>query len=185
MDYFRFFPEKYFNIPNDEQSKIVLENVFRTLTIPENIKSDTAVTFNWINSAILTPDEISIRSYESPKYWWVILHLNGIDNFAEKWPIDDDVLTEYLERKYYWTSPHTEVAYYQYPDGRRTDLIGAKILAGVPMSESDEYIINRYELIATTIMDHYINLNDEKKQLKLIHPDYIRFYDDALTALED
>ena len=57
MEYFKFFPEKYFTIPNDEQVSVLMPNIFKAITIPSEVKTNLNVTFRWTNSLVLTPDE--------------------------------------------------------------------------------------------------------------------------------
>jgi len=185
MDFFRFFPKEYFTMPGNEQVSVLMPNIFKYVVIPDEVKNDVNVTLNWNNNLCLSPDEISIRLYDTPKYWWVVLFVNNIDNLYNKWPIDEDSLVEWLERKYHWTSPHTEIMYYMTANGLRTDLSAMKIMGGYPLSEADETIISLYSLTPVTVIDHFIMENDKKKDIVLIHPDYINYYDDVLTALKE
>jgi len=183
MEYFKFFPNEFFSLPGNNVNNFNMTNIYRAITVPDEVKNNTSATFDYLNVNVLSPDEISRRLYDDVKYWWVIMHLNDITNMNEDWPIDSTILEKYIEAHYHWCDPWEQIAYYLTDSGIKTDIRAMQILGEYSQDEPSENIIQRYSLTPISLMAHYQHENDKKKSILLIGDDYIHYYDDVLQTI--
>lgn len=115
------------------------------------------------------PHMISHRLYGTVDYWWTILKINRIYDLTNQWPRREDELVEYINNKYPGKLL-TDVHHYVDRNGLVYDLITARITTGLTNTTS---AIDKLGLTKITIEDFEYAINDDKRNIILIDPDYI------------
>lgn len=92
--------QKYpFTIYNNNLITNILQKVYFT---------DFFKTSNFVENYILkeedTPELLANLLYNDVEYSWFILLLNDIQNYYEEWPLKYEILIEYINKKYNYTS---------------------------------------------------------------------------------
>jgi len=116
------------------------------------------------------PHQLSLRLYGSLDYWWTILLANNIYDFNNQWPRSTAQVDAYIAWKYPDNLP-SDAHHYMTPNGLVADLLTYYVLYG---ATTDAQAIQIGNLIPVSIYDYEHNLNDLKREIVLIDPDYIQ-----------
>lgn len=126
----------------------------------------------WLNYTIKdgeSPEMLSERMYGTVDYWWIILAFNNIIDVYSQWPIDKYYLSDYIEDQYPLNNVLTDIHHWIMEDGSITDPVAIGMVKGI----SREAAITSYNLSSVTINDYETILNDNKRFIKILDPDYI------------
>lgn len=126
-----------------------------------------------------TPYLLSNRLYNTVSYWWTVLLMNDISDMTEQWPRSYDDLNRYIEQKYPNQSKY-DVHHYIDPSGLVADLISNRIKYGVT---TDSEAINAAGLEPVTILEYETAVNENKRNIVLIDPDFISLVDKEYNEL--
>lgn len=123
-----------------------------------------------------SPDFISYQVYGTPKYDYIILLTNNIDNFYEQWPKSFKVFNDYIEMKYGTiTYAKTNFAKYYTSNGNE---ISADAWNEQSVSDPMYYKLTYYE--------YEERLNDAKTQIRLLNPNIVtKFEVELQLAMSD
>lgn len=96
--YFRQLPDfNYVNLDSNLSSEYTrVKNLFKR----GELRSDIFVNLAFFNKYSIvgeeSPDEVSLKLYDTEEYDWVILLANNIINVRDEWPLSNDSLYNYL-----------------------------------------------------------------------------------------
>ena len=96
--YFRQLPDfNYVNLDSNLSSEYTrVKNLFKR----GELRSDIFVNLAFFNKYSIvgeeSPDEVSLKLYDSEEFDWVILLANNIINVRDEWPLSNDSLYNYL-----------------------------------------------------------------------------------------
>lgn len=96
--YFRQLPDfNYINLDSNLSSEYTrVKNLFKR----GELRSDIFVNLAFFNKYSIvgeeSPDEVSLRLYDTEEFDWVILLANNIINVRDEWPLSNDSLYNYL-----------------------------------------------------------------------------------------
>ena len=96
--YFRQLPDfNYVNLDSNLSSEYTrVKNLFKR----GELRSDIFVNLAFFNKYSIvgeeSPDEVSLRLYDTEEFDWVILLANNIINVRDEWPLSNDSLYNYL-----------------------------------------------------------------------------------------
>ena len=96
--YFRQLPDfNYVNLDSNLSSEYTrVKNLFKR----GELRSDIFVNLAFFNKYSIvgeeSPDEVSLKLYDTEEYDWVILLTNNIINVRDEWPLSNDSLYNYL-----------------------------------------------------------------------------------------
>lgn len=176
MSFFSNMGNVWFPLPDGEN--ILVNNVCKRVTIPKKYKTDPRLTLLYQINDGDRPDLLSKRLYGVDDYWYTILLVNDISNYTEQWPRTDVDLYNYIADAYPYydaNDPH----HYVNVDGLITDPTAVMIRYGLPDLQS---AMNRETLTAVSIIDYETQVNDAKRHIKIVDPDYIQKLDAAIKA---
>ena len=198
MSFISRFPKRWFGVGGDKR---LLSNICRRVTIPPSVRDNASLFMPYIIEDGERPDQISSRLYGSTDYWWLILLTNNIINPDLEWPLPEHLLDEQIENDF--DTPDA-VMHYVDVDGDIMDVRSIRYSDVLPLEVFDilevfdslevysrtEYkeesdIISLYGLIPVTYREHYEAVNNMKRVIKLIDPDYIRTFDEYLEIALD
>lgn len=180
--YFSLIPNilylKYDKNPYDG-NYILIKNIFARIKLVDNIKPSATIFEDYFVKDWERPDTIAMEYYGNPKYDWVIILLNNIVNLYSDWPMANNVFDQYLSAKYQDVEDvhHYESLEISYKNN--TIMPG-----GVIVEESFQFRLPTGELlsksqsrIAVSNYLHETKLNDEKKEIILLRPEYLNQFE--------
>jgi hypothetical protein len=148
MDYFNQFPLVSYG--GEYQVDIT-----KRAGIPDSFKNDSRYYIDYFVAEGDTPEIIADKIYDDARYAWVILEMNSIVNFFESWPMEQYALDEYVKATY--SNPY---GIHHYVSGAT----GAVI---------DPTVNPSWDNIPVTNYEHETKVNEAKRSIKLLMPDYV------------
>lgn len=96
--YFRQLPDfNYVNLDSNLSSEYTrVKNLFKRGELRSDIFVNLAFFSKYSIIGEESPDEVSLKLYETEEYDWVILLANNIINVRDEWPLSNDSLYNYL-----------------------------------------------------------------------------------------
>ena len=96
--YFRQLPDfNYVNLDSNLSSEYTrVKNLFKRGELRSDIFVNLAFFSKYSIVGEESPDEVSLKLYETEEYDWVILLANNIINVRDEWPLSNDSLYNYL-----------------------------------------------------------------------------------------
>lgn len=148
MSYFNRFP-----LVNYQGQLLV--NLTRRAGIPESIKNNPSFFYEYHIDDSDTPEIIADKFYDDSSLAWVILQFNDIVNVYEDWPMSQYVLDRYINQKY--VNPYSVHHY-------RSLMTNAVVFPETHPA---------YDRKPVTCYEHEVALNDAKRKIKLVLPNYV------------
>jgi len=167
MSYFKYMGTVWYTMPDG--TTLLMNDLTAFADITADFKRDARVQIPYQIKDGELPHQISNRLYGSVEYWWTILLMNDIYDFDNQWPRSDQQLSEYIALKYPNNVP-TDVHHYVNPNGLVADLLSLRIQLGLTDNNA---VIDQAGLEIITIQDFEYGLNESKRNISLIDPDYI------------
>lgn len=163
--------------------KVLLNDITAFAHITDTWKKDARVQLPYQIKDGELPHMISHKLYGTVEYWWTILGANSIFDFDNQWPRSTKQLHEYIERKYPGQA-RTDVHHYINPQGLVADLLSLRI--EYQIFNNDQVVIDRAGLEKVSIEEYETAVNEVKRNIILIDPDYIQSvqteYDKSMEA---
>lgn len=106
------------------------------------------------------PEQIASILYNDPLLHWTILYINDITNMYSQWPMNDSALTDFVTKKYGAGHEYDTNHYEKMPERLWMDA---------------QFVTDTYgeSAVLVTNFDQEQNLNEEKRFIKVIKPQYI------------
>lgn len=159
-----------------------IKNLFKRVYIPEQILKNYAAFENYNIIGNDRPDQVSQKYYDNPSYDWVIYIVNNIQNVRTDWPLSQSELNDFLFKKY-TEAELSEIHHYETTEVKNDK--GAVILKSGLRVPSD-FVFKYSETVngvvqiktaspvdAITNYEYELKLNDEKRSIIMIRPEYI------------
>jgi hypothetical protein len=167
MAFFTHLGNVWYTFPDG--STTLINDITAYANITDEWKKDARVQIPYEIRDGELPHMISYRLYGTVDYWWTILMMNNIYDFDNQWPRNPSQLNDYIERKYPGKNL-TDVHHYINPNGLIADLLSLRIELDLTV---DDDVIDQAELETVSIEEFEIGLNESKRKIILIDPDYI------------
>ena len=195
QQFFRLVPDfEYVNrFSGNNVSKYTRsKNIFTRAKIRDEIFQDLMYFEKYIIVADERPDNIANSFYGDPTYDWLVLLSNNILNFYEEWPLTQKSFDEFLIEKYGSYDKINAVKHY-----KSKEVTNSK---GIRILEKDLIVPENYSVtffddglkrevtksgitIPVTNLDYENELQEEKRNIFLIKPQYLRLVTDQLKDL--
>lgn len=130
-------------------------NITRRAGIANQFKDDPAYYVEYTIQESDTPEIIADKIYDDPNLAWIILDMNTIVNVFTEWPMTQQALELYVKQTY--ADPYA-VAYY---------------VSGASGIVVDPQINPAWDNIPVTYYEHELQLNEKRRVIKLLLPDYV------------
>lgn len=167
MTFFSNFGNVWHTLPNGQT--VLLNDITKYITIPQRFRNDSRYYLEYSIKEGDRPDLISNRLYGTVDYAWTILIMNGLSDMENKWPRSQVRLEEFIAEKYPFQNS-LDVHHYEDENGLVQDPLALRLANGF---HNENMAIVNYGLQPVSIFDHEYNLNEEKRKIKLLDPDYI------------
>ena len=183
--YFRYLPNfEYVNRLKENKNistYIQVKNLFKRGTLREDIFQDLTYFSKYKVVGDERPDNVAYKIYGNQYLDWVVLLSNNIINYENEWPLSQASFNNYLYSKYVTDANLNAVRYYKTNEVK--DSLGRVVVpAGleVPSNYSVTFYdsgtgrsVTRASVTEVTNYDYEIELDDAKRNIYLLKPDYI------------
>lgn len=209
--YFTYFPQTLYNVDETKKNVDVVTNITTKFGFESTFKENTAVYYNYIITDGETPEMLAHKFYNDAEKHWVLLTLNDIYSPMNDWPMEQRSLYRYIDTKYsdvadtantsitglQWARTNNH-SYYKIESqtvistGDKTTTkyqIDANTYANV-VSSTSNYTLGDGSIIkietskdVKTYLDYEIDVNDEKRKIKILKPEFVGAVDQELRKL--
>ncbi|AGS81113.1 baseplate wedge subunit protein [Caulobacter phage Cr30] len=198
MRYFEAFQTIDYNNQN-------ARNLLTRVRFLENAKDVISIYHPFTIQDGEDPRKIAYDYYGSTDYVWIIFLANNIIDPYHEWPLDTFEFEEFLKKKYgsletaqstiLYYQKNPEIYYVSLTDPRNylsSSEIGSADLSSFTRIEQDSRVkitpesfeVNPSDdFFPVSAYDYEMNLNEEKRNIKLIDNSYVRMLDRELKAV--
>lgn len=193
MSYFSQFP--YLEYPSfaDKRNPVYIKNFISRVVSKDGklgYPDDRRIYYDYLIKEKETPVFIATKQYRNPAYYWTILIVNNIFDIDYDWPMDYQEFNDYIENKYGSVSAaQTDyIVYYlrSVEESNNYFVVGDVYLGstGVPgeYNSSAEYSNGVLMKYSESKYDIELRNNEQKRNIKLISPDYINLFVDSFAS---
>lgn len=102
-NYFSYLPNLQISERTDREKYLnqnVVKNIFRRVAVRSDLQKFIYAYEDYVIKDGERPDSIATKYYGSPEYDWIVILTNNITDVYEQWPIDSEILDDYLEERY-------------------------------------------------------------------------------------
>jgi len=206
--YFNYFPKTIYT--NDNTSGIVVTNITSRFAFEKSYRDNSAVYYEYDIQDSDTPEIIADKMYGNSEKHWIVLMMNEIVDPQFDWPLDQRTIISYINDKYSanasvgqtgisWAQQNTQ-SYYKI-ETRTTNSTGTSIEKKIQI-DSNTYANLSGSITNVTLKDgngitiavtketqsyydYEINLNESKRTIKLIKPEFVnRLEQELINILE-
>ena len=171
------YDEKPIKFPFSKSDFIIAKNFFRRYKINEDVFSNVVFFKKYSIVEGEKPDAVAQKAYGNPFYDWVVVLTNNMVNVQYDWPMSNYELQKVLESEY--DDPYSEINHYEikaeiarYAKGLHVD---KTFYDGQHKLNINGSIVTKNgNQIASpvTVMEHYMNENEKKREIYLLKPNY-------------
>ena len=171
---------------NKIEDRIEVKNIFKRSRLRTDIdQAITAFNYYYIPEGD-RPDIVAENVYNDAELDWVVLTSNNITNIRDQWPLNHNDLHNYMLEKY--GSEQNILGVHHYETNKIIDEYNRVVMpAGleVDMNFSFEYLSYSKQTIKVipsqvvaeiTNYQYETKLNDEKRRIKLLKPEYLSVF---------
>jgi hypothetical protein len=193
--YFRYVPNfEYVNRLGSNQTisaYIQTKNLFKRGILREDIFTDLAYFTKYTIVGDDRPDNVAFKVYNSQYYDWLVLMCNNVICYQDEWPLNQKSFESYLLSKYPTYEDRNKIHHYE-----TVEVLDQSGFVVVPKGlEVDKDFSITYhdtrigvEITRTGITQEYTNydyevsLEDAKRNIYLLKPDYVDIIERDLRA---
>ena len=158
--YFGSFPLIVYDSVGDGNFKIVT-NLLKRVAMRSKVKANTLIFDTYDVKEGETPEMIANKLYDDPELHWVILYVNNITDRYHQWPMSYGQFNSFLNEKY--SNPN---GIHHYEISQTSGDTTIKIDIGTDNTDYPTASI-------VTNAEFEEDLQDKKRQVKLLDPAYI------------
>jgi hypothetical protein len=208
--YFNFFPKVPYFLNKEKLSIDLVTNIMSRFKFENKFKENTVVYYDYIISDGETPEMIADKFYGSSERHWIILNLNDIINPYLDWPMSENSLIKFIDKKYEsfadtannetgfeWSQSNVKQYYTRerrsvLPENKSYDtitLLTPEAYANTLVT-SDNYTLNDGTEIVIdvsketkTFYEYELDENDSKRRIKLLKKEFIFAVEDEFKKI--
>ena len=98
--YFNYFPKTFYTSNNDVNGVEAITNIIARFAFDSQLKENTSAFYPYQVQDSDTPEIIADKYYGNVEYHWVVLLFNNIIDPQFDWPLKNDTLIDYIDKKY-------------------------------------------------------------------------------------
>jgi len=176
MPYFNEFPVINYNLSGINGNTKEITDIWRRVKVRSKIANNVALFDKFDVPEGDSPETVAYKVYGDAEYFWVVTLMNNIVNRYYDWPLDEYSFQQYVSDKY--ANPdaihHYEITQ---SSGRQT--------GDGPSDYTHKVECNATEPGAESVsnIEYERRLQDEKRQIKLLQPNYLNNFIDEFRRL--
>ena len=154
---------------------IRIKNIFSRIKIVDDVLPQTTLLEDIFVQNGERPDNISKEYYNDPGFDWVIMMINNINNLYKDWPLESNVLENYINGKY---AEPLDIHHYETIEQSYEDDIILK--SGLTVEETFQFITpNNITLsknksrIGISNAEYERRENDKKREILILRPEFL------------
>lgn len=206
MYYFEYLPKSFYNLSNTSAVNVVT-NITNRVQFNELLKNNSVSYYEYIVNDGETPEMIADKIYKNSNRHWIILLINDIVDPKKDWPLDGKALNSYIEVKYAEMANTTPVinwaktnvkTYYKVEKRTNTTTGSAKLEiievdqqtysnianSQIVVTTQDNESIDLYvDKLSLTYYDYEYQVNENKRKIKLLKPEYIEMVEREMEGM--
>jgi hypothetical protein len=197
-NYFQTFPKTFYTSTTENTEGDVVTNILTRFSFERELKENSATYYKYDIKDGDTPEGLAYKLYDSPNRHWIILGFNDILDPQYDWPLDERTFYRFVESKYVanantgqsgltWSQANV-YAYYRVE--KRTITLTQKSVEDKILVDAAAYA--NISLGTTTITlkggetmtvvttketktyyDYEQELNDAKRTIKILKPEFV------------
>jgi hypothetical protein len=98
--YFNYFPTTFYSSNNSTTGLDVVTNLVARFGFESTLKENTSAFYKYQIQESDTPEIIASKYYGNPERHWIVLLFNDIIDPQWDWPLKQNDLIEYIDKKY-------------------------------------------------------------------------------------
>lgn len=198
MKYFRNLP--LVSLINADKTQRVYRNIMARASIIPKLLNDPLVFYSYDIQHTDTPEIIAHKYYGDSYRYWIVLFSNQILDPQWDWPLNDVALDKYITNKYAGTGidVYTDVHSYQKIITQQNPTTGSNSTETVSISQQEydtlvpytktlsfqsESVIVSVQKRVLNYHDYEIELNESKRNIKLLNKLYVNQLEKEITNL--
>jgi len=183
MSYFRELPDLFYQSPLKDRTSsteyVRVKNIFRRVKLRDDLQNVFTIFNKYQILQGERPEIVAAKLYGDVSYDWVVLTSAGIVNVRDQWPLSDYEIYKYAENKY--GDDLNRIRLYETTEVK--DSSGRLILPKGKVVDSNFTIpdpstptANLNPVSSVTNYEYEVRLNEEKRQIFVLKPDYLQQY---------
>ena len=204
--YFNYFPKTLYT--SDAENGVVVTNIISRFAFEKSYRDNSAVYYEYDIQDSDTPEIIADKMYGNSERHWIVLMMNEIVDPQFDWPLDQRTIISYINDKYSanasvgqtgisWAQQNTQ-SYYKI-ETRTTNSTNTSIEKRIQI-DSNTYANLSASITNVTLKDgnaititvtketqsyydYEINLNESKRKIKLIKPEFVNRLEEELISV--
>jgi hypothetical protein len=204
--YFNYFPKTLYT--SDAENGVVVTNIISRFAFEKSYRDNSAVYYEYDIQDSDTPEIIADKMYGNSERHWIVLMMNEIVDPQFDWPLDQRTIISYINNKYSanasvgqtgisWAQQNTQ-SYYKI-ETRTTNSTNTSIEKRIQI-DSNTYANLSASITNVTLKDgnaititvtketqsyydYEINLNESKRKIKLIKPEFVNRLEEELISV--
>ena len=175
MKYFNQFPGIDYDLKGDGNRTIVTD-IFRRVKARSKIVNNVSAFDKYDVQEGEKPEDVAYKMYGDSDYFWVITLVNNIVNRYYDWPLDEYNFQQFVADKY--SNPGATHHFERVQDSGPQKGDG-------PADYSHMLECNETDTGAQSVsnIEHERRLQDKKRQIKLLQPNYLNNFIDEFRRL--
>lgn len=181
MGYFKEVPnleyQSFLRDKSSVQDYLVVKNFFRRVKLRDDLESIFTIFTKYTIFDGLRPDNVAENLYGNPELDWVVLITAGIINVKNEWPLSNQELYRYCERKYgpayLFSARHYETKLVTDNRGRLILPKGLIVDANFTIPDPNDSSSTLNPVIPITNFEYETRENDKKRQIYVLKNSYL------------
>jgi hypothetical protein len=206
MRYFEYLPKDFYRL-TDKPTLDVITNITSRVTFDKSLKTNSSSYYEYIVSDGETPEIIADKIYNNSNRHWIILLMNNIVNPQFDWPLSDKALNKYIEVKYEqqangapvinWTKTNvksyyrterrintltnsSKFEYIEVDPETYNDIVPSQTSITTKDGQNINIVVNKSSI---SYYDFEVDVNQEKRKIKLLKPEFVQLVEEEIKGL--
>jgi hypothetical protein len=155
--YFKALPKMFYPYGN---TKTLVPDIFRRVHLDKYFQNRLHLQEYYISDQE-SPEIVADKFYGSSKYHWLVIIANNIVDVKREWPLSNNSLVAYCDDKY-GEENRTDVHHYVMTEDKTV------------IVDWDATLVANGTYQAVTNLDYETDLNNNKRQILLLHKQFLR-----------
>lgn len=178
---FQVFPKRWWSHDCDHNAKELMTNLCLRVAIPERFRVNASLYLSYIVADGETPSDIAEKLYDDPSLYWTIYYANSMLNPTTHWPKSTHDLHRWMVDKFGYEKMG-DVHHYEDMNGNIVDPEAMMYSLGY-VGATIAQAVERYSLRAVSNEQYYTTINEKRRSIRLIAPEYISSFTSEMEKL--